>query len=92
MKEEKSMKHWLKRKVTFTQALLVAFLTTGGIGYADAMIVDKGESTSTENTIENNGLSGILVGKKSKITRLHGVLVETNNEVDAIDGNEIFGN
>lgn len=42
MKEEKSMKHWLKRKVTFTQALLVAFLITGGIGYADAMIVDKG--------------------------------------------------
>lgn len=38
MKEEKSMKHWLKRKVTFTQALLVAFLITGGIGYAETTL------------------------------------------------------
>lgn len=34
MLEEKSVKNWLKRRVRFTQALLVAFLITGGIGYA----------------------------------------------------------
>ncbi|CAL7912323.1 YadA-like family protein [Fusobacterium necrophorum] len=38
MKEEKSMKHWLKQKVTFTQALLVAFLITGGIGFAETTL------------------------------------------------------
>lgn len=82
----------VETKSNFYTGIVSCFFNYRGIGYADAMIVDKGESTSTENTIENNGLSGILVGKKSKITRLHGVLVETNNEVDAIDGNEIFGN
>lgn len=34
MLEEKSVKNWLKRRVRFTQAPLVAFLITGGIGYA----------------------------------------------------------
>lgn len=34
MLEEKSVKNWLKRRVWFTQALLVTFLITGGIWYA----------------------------------------------------------
>ena len=43
MLEEKSVKHWLKRKVKFTEALLVAFLITGGIGYA----ADNGAGSGT---------------------------------------------
>lgn len=53
MKEEKSMKHWLKRKVTFTQALLVAFLITGGIGYAE---------------IPSGSGKGLSIGTKSSTT------------------------
>ncbi len=47
MLEEKSVKNWLKRKVRFTQALLVAFLITGGIGYAadkNAVVFDEKDS------------------------------------------------
>ena len=37
MLEEKSVKHCLKRKVKFTEALLVAFLITGGMSFANTI-------------------------------------------------------
>ncbi|EFS22295.1 Hep/Hag repeat protein [Fusobacterium gonidiaformans 3-1-5R] len=55
MLEEKSVKHWLKRKVKFTEALLVAFLITGGIGYA----ADNGAGSGT----------GVAIGTGSNAQR-----------------------
>ena len=55
MLEEKSVKHWLKRKVKFTEALLVAFLITGGIGYA----ADNGAGSGT----------GVAIGTGSNAER-----------------------
>lgn len=80
MLEEKSVKNWLKRKVRFTQALLVAFLITGGIGYAadkNAVVFDEKDSIKStdaevsheifqdpEKFPEGEGQS-IAIGKKA---------------------------
>ncbi|KYM42449.1 YadA-like family protein [Fusobacterium necrophorum] len=70
MKEEKSMKHWLKRKVTFTQALLVAFLITGGIGFAANLASNEtniqiGKGATLSNIQEGNG--AVVIGENAKI-------------------------
>lgn len=70
MKEEKSMKHWLKRKVTFTQALLVAFLITGGIGFAANLASNEtniqiGKGATLQNIQEGNG--AVVIGENAKI-------------------------
>ncbi|MDY2572558.1 MAG: YadA-like family protein [Fusobacterium necrophorum] len=70
MKEEKSMKHWLKRKVTFTQALLVAFLITGGIGYATNLAPNEtniqiGKGATLQNIQQGNG--AVVIGENAKI-------------------------
>ena len=51
MLEEKSVKHWLKRKVKFTEALLVAFLITGGIASAESA------NASSSNKMKYYGVS-----------------------------------
>lgn len=70
MKEEKSMKHWLKQKVTFTQALLVAFLITGGIGFAANLASNEtniqiGKGATLQNIQEGNG--AVVIGENAKI-------------------------
>lgn len=37
MKEEKILKHWLKRRFKITVALVVSFLITGGISFAGSI-------------------------------------------------------
>ncbi|WP_337742961.1 hypothetical protein, partial [Fusobacterium gonidiaformans] len=66
MLEEKSVKHWLKRKVKFTQALLVAFLITGGMSFA--------------NTIHEVGAFGIDK-KHANIYTMNMPGLPTHNEV-----------
>ena len=51
MLEEKSVKHWLKRKVKVTEALLVAFLITGGIASAESA------NASSSNKMKYYGVS-----------------------------------
>ena len=62
MLEEKNVKHWLKRKVKFTEALLVAFLITGGIGYAAPDNVDgkgTGVAIGTGSDAQRDGVVAI---------------------------------
>ncbi len=43
---EKSLKRFLKRKVNVTTAVVVSFLITGAIGYAeDQSLIQKSENT-----------------------------------------------
>lgn len=70
MLEEKSVKNWLKRKVRFTQALLVAFLITGGIGYASNLgdnetNIQIGKGVILQNIPEENG--AVAIGQNAKI-------------------------
>lgn len=70
MLEEKSVKNWLKRKVRFTQALLVAFLITGGIGYASNLGANEtniqiGKGVVLQNIPEENG--AVAIGQNAKI-------------------------
>lgn len=64
------MKHWLKRKVPFTQALLVAFLITGGIGFAANLASNEtniqiGKGATLQNIQEGNG--AVVIGENAKI-------------------------
>ena len=70
MLEEKSVKNWLKRKVRFTQALLVAFLITGGIGYAGNLGTNEtniqiGKGVVLNNISEGNG--AVAIGQDATI-------------------------
>ena len=63
MLEEKNVKHWLKRKVKFTEALLVAFLITGGIGYAAPDNVDgkgTGVAIGTGSDAQRDGVVAMV--------------------------------
>ncbi|MDY5795826.1 MAG: YadA-like family protein [Fusobacterium gastrosuis] len=53
---EKNLKHFLKRKTKFTEALLVLFLITGGISYANEQRINDLE-------MKVNGLENQLSGK-----------------------------
>ncbi|KXA13605.1 Hep/Hag repeat protein, partial [Fusobacterium equinum] len=63
MLEEKSVKHWLKRKVKVTEALLVAFLITGGIASAEET-VSKAEFDALSKKVEaleKNGTNYVTI-------------------------------
>lgn len=51
---EKSLKHWLKKKVKITTATVVSFLVMGTVAFgATEMVINKGE-TKTEAIVSNN--------------------------------------
>lgn len=85
MLEEKSVKHWLKRKVKFTEALLVAFLITGGIGYA----ADNGAGSGTGVAIgtgSNAQRDGVVaIGRDAK-TKYQG-----GSNYDKVNGDVAIG-
>ena len=69
MLEEKSVKNWLKRRVRFTQAPLVAFLITGGIGYAAPDNVPgsgTGVAIGTGSNAQRDGVVAIGRGAQTK--------------------------
>lgn len=74
MKEEKEYETLdLKRKVTFTQALLVAFLITGGIGFAANLASNEtniqiGKGATLSNIQEGNG--AVVIGKMQENRQL----------------------
>ena len=72
MLEEKSVKNWLKRRVRFTQALLVTFLITGGNGYA------------APDNVDGNG-TGVAIGTGSNAQR-DGVVAIGRNAHTKYDG------
>ena len=63
MLEEKSVKHWLKRKVKFTEALLVAFLITGGIASAEETVskADFDALKMKVEALEKNGTNYVTI-------------------------------
>lgn len=85
MLEEKSVKHWLKRKVKFTQALLVAFLITGGIGYAADNVEGSGTGVAIGTGSEAPKAENVAVGKDAKVEYSNGDSVATG---DIAIGNE----
>lgn len=75
MLEEKSVKNWLKRRVRFTQAPLVAFLITGGIGYAAP---DNGPGSGT----------GVAIGTGSDAPKVENVAIGKSAVVQYSNGND----
>lgn len=75
MLEEKSVKNWLKRRVRFTQALLVAFLITGGIGYAAP---DNAAGSGT----------GVAIGTGSNAPKVENVAIGKSAVVKYSNGND----
>ena len=70
---ESSLKRFLKRKVTITMGMVVAFLITGTIGYGDGSITSSTNIeedkiiTLTETVESNNRFAGIINKDKEKI-------------------------
>lgn len=70
---ESSLKRFLKRKVTITLGMVVAFLITGTIGYGDGSITSSTNIeedkiiTLTETVESNNRFAGIINKDKEKI-------------------------
>lgn len=67
---ENCLKHWLKGKVCFTQALLVAFFITGGVGYATNLgsnetNIQIGKGAALQNIEEGNGT--VVIGENAKV-------------------------
>lgn len=85
MLEEKSVKHWLKRKVKFTQALLVAFLITGGIGYAADNVEGSGTGVAigTGSNAQRDGV--VAIGKNAHTNYAGG------SEYDKVNGDVAIG-
>jgi hypothetical protein len=72
---ERSLKRFLKRKITFTTSLLVAFLITGGIGLASsAQIQSETESTKMELldkiSEQKAGIQALLEENEAKLKQL----------------------
>ncbi|KXA14084.1 Hep/Hag repeat protein, partial [Fusobacterium equinum] len=85
MLEEKSVKHWLKRKVKFTEALLVAFLITGGIGYAadNGAGSGTGVAIGTGSDAQRDGV--VAIGRDAK-TKYEG-----GSNYDKVNGDVAIG-
>lgn len=70
---ESSLKRFLKRKVTITMGMVVAFLITGTIGYGDGSItsstnIEEDKIITLTETVENNNrFAGIINKDKEKI-------------------------
>ena len=75
MLEEKSVKNWLKRRVRFTQALLVAFLITGGIGYA------------APDNVPGSG-TGVAIGTGSNAPKVENVAIGKSAVVQYSNGDD----
>lgn len=87
MLEEKSVKNWLKRKVRFTQALLVAFLITGGIGYAVDNVEGSGTGVAIGTGSEAPKAENVAVGKGAKVMYSNGDSKATGDIVVGNDAN-----
>lgn len=87
MLEEKSVKNWLKRKVRFTQALLVAFLITGGIGYAADNVEGSGTGVAIGTGSEAPKAENVAVGKGAKVMYSNGDSKATGDIVVGNDAN-----
>ena len=89
MLEEKSIKNWLKRKVRFTQALLVAFLITGGIASANVVVgtgTGNGDNTITDSEVNVLGSKNAI--KKEKKSSVVG----DENTVEESEDVNVVGN
>ena len=87
MLEEKSVKHWLKRKVKVTEALLVAFLITGGIASANVVVgtgTGNGDNTITDSEVNVLGSKNTI--KKEKKSSVIGEenTVEESEDVNVV--------
>ncbi|AVQ17594.1 YadA-like family protein [Fusobacterium gonidiaformans] len=87
MLEEKSVKNWLKRKVKFTQALLVAFLITGGVGYAVDNVPGKGAGVAIGTGSEAPKAENVAVGKNATVSYSNGDSKATGDIVVGNDAN-----
>lgn len=87
MLEEKSVKNWLKRKVKFTQALLVAFLITGGVGYAVDNVPGKGVGVAIGTGSEAPKAENVAVGKNATVSYSNGDSKATGDIVVGNDAN-----
>ncbi len=87
MLEEKSVKHWLKRKVKFTEALLVAFLITGGIAGAEESIHYHSTNDNGIHTSENYNNDGakaknaVVIGIGSTSDGVNSIVLGNNTKV-----------
>lgn len=92
MLEEKSVKHWLKRKVKFTEALLVAFLITGGIGYAAPdNVAGSGTGVAIGTGSEAPKVENVAVGKGAKVLYSNGDDKKATGDV-VIGSNAVVNN
>lgn len=90
MLEEKSVKNWLKRRVRFTQALLVAFLITGGIGYAADNVAGSGEGVAIGTGSNAPKAENVAIGKSATVNYSNGddknatgdVVIGANAKID----------
>ncbi|WP_300394018.1 hypothetical protein [Fusobacterium sp.] len=96
---EKSLKHWLKNKVTVTTATVVGFLIMGTVSFG-ATIIDKEIATPTveENkadiTIEKNGsikLNNIIYQGIDAITLKQGGSINNNGNISITGLNDTYG-
>lgn len=87
MLEEKSVKNWLKKKVKFTQALLVAFLITGGVGYAVDNVPGKGAGVAIGTGSEAPKAENVAVGKNATVSYSNGDSKATGDIVVGNDAN-----
>lgn len=101
---EKSIKRWLKRKVTITLGMMVAFMITGGIVYSNDGVINEsvnikvvngkivveigGVQTEIGNTWTNNGKIDVAGG--------NGIIIDSSVTEDSkfslINNGSIIGN
>ena len=96
---EKSLKRCLKRKVSFTLGMMVAFLITGSLGYAeetyfakdtDIVIEKEGDvNLTTDYTVENRDDRYSAIGADGGNLNFKGDKLNISNKITT--GNMIFG-
>ena len=96
---EKSLKRCLKRKITFTLGMMVAFLITGSLGYAeesyfakdtDIVIEKEGDvNLTTDYIVENKDNRYSAIGADGGNLNFKGDKLNISNKITT--GNMIFG-
>ena len=74
---EKSLKRFIKRKITFTLGMMVAFLISGSLGYAvttEPIVIDNGEKNIIEESFD------LKLEQENNDDYMHAILVDPNNK------------